>query len=173
MKRETFFALVTVLTAAPALADRPNVLFIITDDQERAEFNFLPEGRDERGNPRNLAPNIDRLATEGVVFLNQYVSSPVCTPSRYSVLTGNYASRSPSFATAAARGEQINSTWNSHIDRETPNLARTLQAAGYFTGAVGKNHVIEEKGGEPQAAPSDDADPRDPDGSSQFVRQQL
>ncbi|MBC8871758.1 MAG: sulfatase-like hydrolase/transferase, partial [Planctomycetes bacterium] len=67
---------------------KPNVLFIITDDQERSEFNFLPEGRDERGEPRNLTPNIDRLATEGVVFLNQYVSSPVCTPSRYSVLTG-------------------------------------------------------------------------------------
>lgn len=172
MKRETFFALVTTLTAVPVLADRPNVLFIITDDQERAEFNFLPEGRDEQGNPRNLTPSIDRLANEGVVFLNQYVSSPVCTPSRYSVLTGNYASRSPSFATAAARGEQVNITWNSHIDRGTPNLARTLQAAGYFTGAVGKNHVIKENGGEHQAAPDDDADPRDPEVAAYYARRQ-
>jgi len=38
------------------------------------------------------------MAAEGVIFLNQYVSSPVCTPSRYSVLTGTYASRSPDFA---------------------------------------------------------------------------
>ena len=65
---------------------RPNVLFIITDDQARSEFNFLPEGSDEQGNPRNLTPNIDRIAAEGVVFLNQYVSSPVCTPSTISIL---------------------------------------------------------------------------------------
>ena len=172
MKRTLFFAIVTVLTAVPALAERPNVLFIITDDQERAEFNFLPEGRDERGNPRNLTPNIDRLATEGVVLLNQYVSSPVCTPSRYSVLTGNYASRSPSLATAAARGEQVNITWNSHIDRDTPNLARTLHATGYFTGAVGKNHVIKEDRGGQQAAPNDDADPQDPEVAAYYARRQ-
>ena len=84
---------------------RPNVLFIITDDQERSEFNVLPQGRDAQGKPRNLTPNIDRLATEGVVFLNQYVSSPVCTPSRYSVLTGAYASRSTTFAAVAQRSQ--------------------------------------------------------------------
>lgn len=101
-------------------------------------------------------------ATEGVVFLNQYVSSPVCTPSRYSVLTGTYASRSPSFARPAARGEQLNITWNSHIDETTPNIARTLQKAGYFTGAVGKNHVIKLRSQKRNAeAPADHADPRD------------
>ena len=151
---------------------RPNVLFIITDDQERKEFNFLPEGRDESGRPRSLSPNVDRLAAEGVVFLNQYVSSPVCTPSRFSVLTGTYASRSPSFATGAARGEQVNITWNSHIDRETPNLVRTLQAAGYFTGAVGKNHVIKAKGGGRQAGPADDADPQDPAVAAYYMSKQ-
>ena len=77
--------------------ERPNVLFIISDDQERREFNFLPEGRDEDGMPRNLSPNLDRLATEGVIFPNQYVTSPVCTPSRFTVLAGTYASRSPNF----------------------------------------------------------------------------
>jgi len=172
MKRAEFFALVAILTAVPARADRPNILFIITDDQERNEFNFLPEGRDEQGRPRNVCPNIDRLATEGMVFLNQYVTSPVCTPPRYSVLTGTYASRSPSFTAAAARGEQVNITWNSHIDSQTPNLARTLQKAGYFTGAVGKNHVIKEDGGGRQAVPADDADPRDPKVAAYYVRRQ-
>ena len=93
-----------VLTACSVSAnERPNILLIVTDDQERKEFNFLPEGRDEQGKPKNLSPNIDRLAAEGVVFLNQYVSSPVCTPSRYSALTGTYASRSTSFGKAASR----------------------------------------------------------------------
>jgi arylsulfatase A-like enzyme len=153
--------------------ERPNVLFIITDDQERSEFNFLPEGRDEQGKPRNLTPNIDRLASEGVVLLNQYVSSPVCTPSRYSVLTGTYASRSPSFAKAAQRGEQVNITWNSHIDEETPNIARTLRNTGYFTGAVGKNHVIKLKSTVRQTeAPADDADPRQPEVAAYYADKQ-
>ena len=132
--------------AAVAEGTRPNVLFIISDDQERREFNFLPEGRDEAGKPRNLSPNLDRLAREGVVLLNQYVTSPVCTPSRFSVLTGTYASRSSNFERTVKNNGQVNITWNCHIDPETPNLARTLQQAGYFTGAVGKNHVIEVKG---------------------------
>jgi len=159
------------LALPTAKADtRPNVLFIITDDQQRSEFNFLPEGRDEQGKPRNLSPTIDRLAAEGVVFLNQYVSSPVCTPSRYSALTGTYASRSPTFAKAARNGEQVNITWNSHIDRQTPNIARTLRQAGYFTGAVGKNHVIKFKSkGRKQESPADDADPRQPEVAAYYA----
>jgi arylsulfatase A-like enzyme len=162
------------LAGPAAEADtHPNVLFIITDDQRRAEFNFLPEGRDEHGKPKNLSPNIDRLAAEGVVLLNQYVSSPVCTPSRYSVLTGTYASRSSAFAGAARNGEQVNITWNSHIDGETPNIARTLQKAGYFTGAVGKNHVIKLKSkGRETEAPADDADPRRPEVAAYYAAKQ-
>ena len=59
---------------AEASEPRPNILFIITDDQERREFNFLEEGRTENGQPRNLSPHMDRLAQEGVVFPNQYVT---------------------------------------------------------------------------------------------------
>lgn len=151
---------------------RPNVLFIISDDQERKEFNFLPEGRDERGEPRNLSPNLDRLASEGIVFINQYVTSPVCTPSRFSALTGRYASRSSSFRKAASSDQQINITWNCHLDSETPNVARTLQQAGYFTGAVGKNHVIEVKGVGRKEGPADDADPRDAEVAKYYAEKQ-
>lgn len=164
--------LATALSLPGFAASRPNVLFIITDDQERREFNFLPEGRDKDGKPRNLSPNIDRLAAEGVILLNQYVTSPVCTPSRYSVLTGTYASRSPAFAKAAARREQVNITWNSHIEHETPNLARTLQRAGYFTGAAGKNHVVNAGKRRRGEAPSDDADPHHPEVAAYYAAKQ-
>ena len=163
------------LTALPLSADatsRPNILFIISDDQERREFNFLPEGRDEDGKPRNLSPNLDRLAAEGVVFLNQYVTSPVCTPSRFTVLTGTYASRSHNFTKTVKENGQVNITWNCHIDRETPNLARTLKQAGYFTGAVGKNHVIEVKGVGRDGGPADDADPKDPNVAAYYANKQ-
>ena len=151
---------------------RPNVLFIISDDQERREFNFLAEGRDDEGNPRNLSPNLDRLAAQGVVFPNQYVTSPVCTPSRFTVLTGSYASRSSSFDKTNQSSGQVNITWNCHVDSETPNLARTLQQAGYFTGAVGKNHVIEVKGAGRNEGPADDADPRDPHVAAYYAGKQ-
>jgi arylsulfatase A-like enzyme len=159
-----FFAIPMAALAVetPKQAARPNILFIISDDQGREEFNFLPEGRDEQGQPRNLSPNIDRLAKEGVVLLNQYVTSSVCTPSRFTVLTGTYASRSSTFEKKVKTNSQVNVTWNSHIDSETPNLARTLQQVGYFTGAVGKNHVIEVKGAGRNEGPADDADPNDP-----------
>jgi len=165
-------AVLSLLAPLTAPAGRPNILFIMTDDQERKEFNFLPEGHDEQGKPRNLSPNMDRLATEGLVLLNQYVSSPVCTPSRYAVLTGTYASRSPTFAKAVENNEQINITWNSHIDHETPNIAHTLKKAGYFTGAVGKNHVIEAGGRRGEAAPPEDADPRDPKVAAYYATKQ-
>ncbi|MBT5169891.1 MAG: sulfatase-like hydrolase/transferase, partial [Opitutales bacterium] len=128
--------------AASSKNDRPNVLFIMTDDQSRDQFNFLPEGRDEQGKPRNLTPNINRLVANGIAFPNHYASTPVCTPSRFTVLTGMYASRANDYAESAARGEQVNISWNCHIDAETQNIARMLSDAGYFTGAVGKNHVI-------------------------------
>jgi len=69
-------------------SDRPNFVFIIVDDMERTMLNALPEGKG-----RNLTPNLDRLVNEGVLMTGQHVASAVCTPSRYNVLTGQYASR--------------------------------------------------------------------------------
>ena len=67
---------------------KPNIIFFIADDMYPEMFNCLPQGAE-----KNLTPNIDKLAKEGVLMENQYVVSPVCTPSRYNCLTGNFASR--------------------------------------------------------------------------------
>jgi len=121
---------------------RPNIIFIVTDDQHRDQFNFLKEGLDANGNKTNLSPNIDKLAEEGVIFDNSYVSSSVCTPSRFSILTGNYASRASGQSNIKKYEGQTNVTWNVHIQKHTNNIAKELQKNGYFTGGVGKNHVI-------------------------------
>jgi len=138
-----------LLGASRGLAEpsRPNIVFIMIDDQKRAQANYLPEGRDESGDPRNLTPNIDRLASEGVVLPNAYATSPLCAPSRFACLTGNYASR--------ARNEWSIEQFENHgyalvdqfteITPETATLPKDLRRAGYATGAVGKNHVIEVK----------------------------
>jgi arylsulfatase A-like enzyme len=131
------------LRSAVSEVKRPNVIFVITDDQSRDQFNFLPEGQ-RAGKGINLTPNIDRLSSEGVIFINQHVSTPVCTPSRFTCLTGQYASRAKNerFLAKTTKDGQTVVEWNTGIEPSTETLPRILQSAGYATGAVGKNHVI-------------------------------
>jgi len=124
---------------------RPNIVMIVTDDQHRVDFNFLPEGKDKDGKPKNLSPNIDRIASEGIIFNNMYATSSVCTPSRFSVLTGQLASRATShrFTSDLKQFKQANVSFNTHILPENDSLPKILKQHGYFTGGVGKNHVFE------------------------------
>ena len=93
MIRTLLFLLTIGVWCSVAETKRPNVIFLITDDQLPDTFNFLPEGKD-----KNLTPTLDRLAQEGTVLMGQHVVSPVCTPSRYNCLTGRYASRATNSA---------------------------------------------------------------------------
>ena len=139
--------LIAILAGSALLADRPNILFIMTDDQWRREFNFLPEGRDEAGKPRNLTPTIDRLVREGVILERMYATSTVCTPSRYSVLTGEYPARSNGrgfLQDMAEYGNQPNPHFQAHIEPGKANMGSVLKANGYFTGFAGKNHVLDD-----------------------------
>ena len=124
--------------------EQPNVIFFITDDMLPHHFNFL--SNTER---RVLTPNIERLAKEGTVMLNQHTVSPLCTPSRYSVLTGRYPSRAinPFFVQTTEKNDgQSHVEFNTHVIKEGNNIGNILKKAGYSTGFVGKNHVIEVHG---------------------------
>lgn len=125
-------------------AQKPNIIFFIADDMYPEMFNCLPEGKG-----KNLTPNLDRLASEGVIMENQYVVSPVCTPSRYNCLTGNYASRATNRAFLSKTKNEEGQTciqWNSFITKNDKILPHFLKELGYKTGMVGKNHVIEATG---------------------------
>ncbi len=133
------------LYAAGARAEKvsgrkgPNVIFIITDDQKRTEFNATPEG-----NGRNLSPNLDSMVAGGTWFTRMYTASSVCTPTRYNCMTGTYASRCASTTFARATRKNLGQTsvqWNTFIDFDTPHIGRALQAGGYLTGFVGKSHT--------------------------------
>ncbi|HWB00870.1 MAG TPA: sulfatase-like hydrolase/transferase, partial [Pirellulales bacterium] len=63
--------------------DRPNILLVVTDDQR---FDMLGCA----GHPAAQTPNIDRLAREGMLFRKFYAATPLCSPSRASILTGLY-----------------------------------------------------------------------------------
>ncbi len=100
---------------------RPNVLIIHTDQHR---FDCLGA----YGNGDILTPNIDALAADGVTYRNSFCCYPVCTPSRYSLLTGLYVHQH--------LGWNNRSTLPSGID----TFPRMLRAAGYRTAAVGKMH---------------------------------
>jgi len=159
-RRREFIRSAVALTAGCTLAKKkrkPNVVFFIADDMLPEHFNCLPEGRG-----KNLTPNIDRLAAEGTLLTEQHVTSPLCTPSRYACLTGRYPSRARNayFRERTAAEGQTVVEFNTHIVKGEPTVASLLKKAGYVTGMVGKNHVVEAKN--LIEFPDFDADARDP-----------
>jgi len=103
---------------------RPNVLLILTDDQGYGDVGC-------HGNDKLKTPNLDRLAAEGVEFTHFYVS-PVCAPTRSSLMTGRYNYRTGAIDTYLGRAMM-------HPDEVT--LAELLGPAGYRTGIFGKWHL--------------------------------
>jgi len=73
----------TVIACTPAAPARPNIVFVLVDDLRWDDFGAA-------GHPFAETPNIDRLAAEGARFLNAFASTPLCSPSRASILTGQY-----------------------------------------------------------------------------------
>ncbi len=103
------------------MTDKPNIL-LIHADQHR--YDCLGAC----GNTDIKTPNIDRLAQDSVVFDNSFCPHPVCTPSRYSLLCGQYIH------------QHLGLTNTSTLPHGMPTLPRSLKAEGYTTAAVGKMH---------------------------------
>lgn len=118
--------LISSLTPGTALGAerRPNVLVILTDDQGYGDLGF-------HGNPKIRTPNLDRLARESVRATYFYVS-PVCAPTRASLMTGRYNYRTGVVDTYLGRALM-------HPDEVT--LAEMFRDAGYRTGIFGKWHL--------------------------------
>jgi arylsulfatase A-like enzyme len=109
--------------------DRPNILFILTDDQR---FDTLGCA----GNPIIRTPNVDRLASEGIRFDRAFVTTPICAASRASILTGTYERTHTYTFTKPPLAPAL-------IDISFPVR---LHRAGYRTGFVGKFGVAVDKG---------------------------
>lgn len=127
--------------AATTESTRPNIVLIVADDLDPRLCNFMPEGKG-----KSLTPHLDRLADGGVVLANLHSPSPICTPSRYAILSGHYPSRAtnPDFVKDTQRNNgQTAVAFNTHLSASDDNVAKRLQSAGYTTGIVGKNHVID------------------------------
>lgn len=141
-------------------AARPNIIFIMTDDQssivpnqQDGDLKFSDgNGKGVQSHPFGFngdmdvhTPIIDELAKNGVIFSNAYVSSAVCSPSRYTTLTGRYAGRCEgnSFMKLHPPGKMTRVENNTELEEHKENLAKLLQKAGYRTGFVGKSHIVD------------------------------
>jgi arylsulfatase A-like enzyme len=109
--------------AAPRTAERPNIIFIFSDDHASQAIGAY-------GNTIAKTPNIDRLAREGALFKNSFVTNSICGPSRATLLTGKY-----SHMNGYKRNDRT------LFDTDQVLFSKELQKNGYQTAWVGKMHL--------------------------------
>lgn len=110
-----------------AQQQKPNVVVIYTDDVGYGDVSCY-------GATKVHTPNIDAIAATGLKFTNAYASSATCTPSRYTMLSGEYAWRKKGTGIAPGDAALL-------IDPAKPTLASVFKDAGYHTGVIGKWHL--------------------------------
>ena len=116
---------VSAVVTAQAADNRPNILFIFTDDHAYQAIGAY-------GSNRNETPNLDRLAQEGMRFTNCCVTNSICGPSRAVIQTGKYSH---------LNGFKTNDDKFNNAQQTFPKL---LQRAGYQTAVIGKWHLVSE-----------------------------
>ena len=137
LSRLTAFLIATALSAGYSTADelkssagtgKPNIIVFFLDDSGYGDYAH-------NGNPTIRTPNISKLARDGMNFTQFYVTSPACSASRYSLLTGRYPGRSGLGSWVIGPGAK------EHLHPKEITLAEGLKTQGYKTGIFGKWHL--------------------------------
>ena len=124
-------------------SDKPNILLILTDDQGYPTLgcyggNIVP------------TPNLDKLAQQGALFTDAYVTSQ-CTPTRATLLTGQYTARNRMWHVISWYGypyaRMTEANFRENLGRSTFTIAKGLRSAGYTTGIFGKWHLTSNNDG--------------------------
>ena len=115
-------------------APKPNVLFILVDD-----FGWGDLGAN--GGAGVPTPRMDQLAREGTRFTQFYVASPICSPSRCGLLTGQLPSRWRITSFLQSRAGNAECGQADFLDPKAPSFVRAFKAAGYATAHIGKWHL--------------------------------
>lgn len=117
---------------------KPNIIFILIDDMGWKDIGCY-------GSLFYETPNIDRLAEQGMRFTNAYASSPVCSPTRASIMSGKYPATVgvTNWIGANARGRLIDAPYVKYLPLTEKSIASALKEGGYRTWHVGKWHLGE------------------------------
>jgi arylsulfatase A-like enzyme len=118
-------------------APRPNIVFIVADDLGFADLGCYG-GRDAQFG--KVSPVLDRLAANGLKFTQGYSNSPVCSPTRFALMTGRYQYRLRGAAEEPINSKSKGST-TLGLPPEHPTLPSLLREAGYRTALIGKWHL--------------------------------
>ncbi|MBU2666207.1 sulfatase [Actinoplanes bogorensis] len=120
-------------------AAKPNVVVVLIDDLARRELGCY-------GNTFNETPHMDRLAADGIRFTNGYTAAPVCSPTRASIMTGQWPART-------GITEYLGPDGDNFLPASHTTLPETLRGAGYRTGLIGKWHLTETYTGDVRTRP--------------------
>ncbi len=123
------YSLLAVCLPSHAQSSKPNIVYILADDLGYGDVSSYQK------NGKIKTPNIDRLAKQGMKFMDAHSASGVCTPTRYGILTG----RSP-FRSSLPVGVLYGYS-NALLDKQHPTVAQVLKSSGYRTAVVGKWHL--------------------------------
>ena len=113
---------------------KPNVLIIYTDDMGAGDVSFLNNGWVK-------TPNIDKLASGGLIVTNYYSSSPVSSPSRVGLTTGRFPTEMGINCYLQTRKGNAACEQFDYLDASVPTMAKVMKSAGYTTGHFGKWHM--------------------------------
>jgi len=130
--RALFFATALAVYGAGVAAhaaDRPNIVYVLADDLGYGDVKALNPGG------KIATPNMDRIAVEGMSFTDAHGSASVCTPSRYSILTGRYSWRT------RLQSGVLGGVSPHLIDPGRLTVAALLKQNGYTTACIGKWHL--------------------------------
>ncbi len=125
---------------ASGLAAKPNVVFFFIDDMGWTDLGFM-------GSKYYESPHVDKLAKEGMVFMNAYAAAPNCAPSRACLMSGQYSPRHGVYTVSnsdrgSAKHRKLIPTKNTiHLAEKFVTMGEALQAGGYVTATMGKWHL--------------------------------
>lgn len=114
--------------------EQPNIIFILTDDMGYGDIGTY-------GGKFNPTPCLDRMADEGIKFYQYYSASPISSPSRAGLLTGNHPGRWHITSYLQSREGNRNAEMNDYLTIDAPSLPRAMKQGGYKTAHIGKWHL--------------------------------
>src|SRR5882724_7315866 len=133
MKCKAFFLALFLIPASLIAAQRPNFIFVLINDMGYADLSCYRQKQIQ-------TPNIDRMAKEGIRFTQFYVNSPICSPSRTALMTGQFPAHWRITSYLASRSENRDREIANWLDPKATTLPRLLHHAGYATSHFGKWH---------------------------------